>query len=56
MWHKQKADNTCGKTHEFLFSAENKQVTRIFFLTGNDLETSESRLFTSFFTKYKERY
>jgi hypothetical protein len=53
--HNQKRNVAHCKTHEFFFPTENKQVARIKILTGNGLETSESRLFTSFFTKYKER-
>lgn len=41
----------------FFLPADNKQVTGSLFLTGNDLETSEVRCFTSrcFLHKYKER-
>ena len=32
--------NACGKTYYFLLPIENKELTKIVSLTGNDLETT----------------
>ena len=40
---------------KLLFPAENKRIATMFFLAGNDLETSKFLGFSSFCTKYKER-
>lgn len=37
---KQAADRSCGKTYYFLLLIENKKLTKVVSLTGNDLETS----------------
>ncbi len=40
---------------KLLFPAENKRIATMFFLAGNDLETSKFLGFSSFCTKYKKR-
>ena len=41
MSNQQKFYVSFSKTQQLFFFAENKQVERVKFLTGNDLETSE---------------
>ena len=47
---------TFEKAFADLLFAENERIARIYFLIGNDLETSEILYSTSFCINSKERY
>jgi hypothetical protein len=56
MWHNQVNIISCCTTLRIVFLVENKQLAKILYLIGNDLETSKILYFISFCIKSKERF